>query len=186
MILYPTETIYGLGVNALDEAAVAKLFLLKGREEGKAVSWLARDIEDIARWGELTPVAAKIAEQFLPGPITLVLCARDEVPRTLRGPDGSVSFRVSRDPVAQQLIAEFMAEHDAPLTATSANVSGMEPQPTVSEILTQFGDRARLIDRVIDDGPREGAPSTVVRVLGDEVTVFREGAVSAGAILKVL
>ncbi len=185
MILYPTETIYGLGVNALRESEVAKLYELKGREEGKGVSWLVRDVADIERWGVLTTVAAAIAEQFLPGSLTLVLRARDEVPRPLRGPEDSVSFRISPDPVAQAVIAQYMNEHHAPLTCTSANVSGEPTLDTPEAILQQFGERAVMIDEVVDDGVRTGAPSTVIRVFDDQIEVLREGAIPARAILDL-
>lgn len=169
MILYPTETIYGLGVNALAASELEQLCALKGRDADKGVSWLVRDVADIERWGVVSERAAAIAKRWLPGSLTLVVPARDNVPLELQGPDGTVSFRISPDPVAQQLIAEFMAEHDAPLTCTSANVSGERPQSTAEAVLDQFRDHGRdadLIDRVIDDGPREGTPSTVVRVIG--------------------
>jgi len=186
MILYPTETIYGLGVNALDEAAVLAMEEFKGGQwggrEGKSVSWLVRDIKDILQYGELTPQAAKIAERFLPGQLTLVLWARDAVPRPLRGPHDSVSFRISPDPIAQQLIADFMEEHNAPLTATSANVTGQPTLSTPSEILSQFEKHGRdisTVNRIIDDGPRAGVASTVVRVFGDQVEILREGAIPA-------
>ena len=188
MILYPIETIYALGVNALDEASIVKLFELKGRTEGKSVSWLVRDIVDIERWGVVMgSVAAKIAEQFLPGPLTLVLQARDSVARPLRGTEDSVSFRISPDPVAQKAIADFMVEHDAPLTCTSANVSGMTPGTTPAEILEQFVTAGRdpsVISQIIDDGPRSGEPSTVVRIIDDVVDILREGAISEDAILS--
>lgn len=186
MILYPTETIYGLGVNALNEAAVFALEQFKGDRSGKFVSWLVRDVKDIAYYGELSPVAAKIAEQFLPGSLTLVLRPKDTVPN-YRRQTGEVSFRIAPDPVSQQLIAEFMAEHRAPLTATSANVSGQPTESTPQAILEQFKAHGRdlsLIERVIDDGPRSGLGSTVVRVFDDTVEILREGAVPAHAILE--
>ncbi len=186
MILYPTETIYALGVNALDEAAVARLFAAKGRDEGKSVSWLVRDVDDIAYYGELSLTAERIAVHFLPGSLTLVLPARETVSQQFRGPGGTVSFRISPDPVAQSLIKEFMTEHQAPLTCTSANRSGQPPLPTVPEILAQLGDGATLIDRVIDDGPRSGLPSTVVKVVGDSVEILREGAIPASEIIVIM
>lgn len=188
MILYPTETIYGLGVNALDAAAVARLFALKGRVDGKAVSWLVRDVSDIARFGELSPTAAKIAQRFLPGPLTLVLPAKESVSCHTCAPDGTLSFRISSDVVAQQLIADFMAEHNAPLTCTSANVSGAHTCATPAEIIAQFaaaGQAVELIERVVDDGPRSGPSSTVVRVIGDTIDILREGAVSSEEIKNV-
>ena len=185
MILYPTETIYALGVNALDEAVLRDLFSAKGRDDGKSVSWLVRDIADIALYGELSPLAKRIAERFLPGPLTLILPARDLVPSTLRGPDDTISFRISTDEMAQKLIHEFMAEYNAPLTCTSANRSGEPTFPTVSEILNQLGDKADLIDRIIDDGPRNGVASTVVKVVGDKVEIIREGAIKASEIMII-
>ncbi len=186
MILYPTETLYALGVNALDEAECQKLFELKERESGKASSWLVRTIEDIERYGVLTETAAKIAERFLPGQLTLILEAKDTVPEFRKGEENEVSFRISADPMAQKTIEDFMAEHEAPLTCTSANVSGSPTLSTPGEILQQFGPRAHLIDTIIDDGPRKGLASTVVRVIGNEFTVLREGEVSEWDIKKVL
>lgn len=186
MILYPTETLYALGVNALDETEWQKLFELKERESSKATSWLVRNIADIAQYAELSEVAAKIAEQFLPGQLTLVLKVTDSVPKAVVAADGTVGFRVSRDPKAQEVIADFMTEHNAPLTCTSANVSGAPTLPTPSEILQQFGPKANLIDEIIDDGPRKGLATTVVRVTGEQVDVLREGEVSEWDIRKVL
>lgn len=84
--------------------------------------------------------------------------------------------------IAQKLVADFMAEHNAPLTCTSANVSGELPLATVPDILAQFGERASMIDTVIDDGPRTGTPSTVVKIVGDTLEVLREGAITEAAL----
>lgn len=185
MILYPTETVYGLGVHALNETEYKKLFALKQRDERKSVSWLVRDVADIEKYGVLSERAAKIAERFLPGPLTLVLKAKDWVPGEVIRDDRTVAFRISPDPIAQKVIADFMKEYDAPLTCTSANVAGMPTYETVPEILAQFGDRSGEIDTVIDDGPRSGTPSTIVKVIGSDVTILREGAVPTSEILSV-
>jgi len=186
MILYPTETLYALGVNALSETECQKLFELKERESGKASSWLVRSIADIERYAGVSAVARTIAEHFLPGELTLILPAKDTVPLFRRGKENEVSFRISADPKAQELISDFMEKHDAPLTCTSANVSGSPTLSTPSEILQQFGPKANMIDEIIDDGPRKGLASTVVRVMGDEYTVLREGEISEWDIKKVL
>lgn len=179
MILYPTETIYGLGVNVLDDAALVALFALKGRDESQTVSWGVRDLADIDRFAVLSDTAVQLAERYLPGPLTLVLPAKDTVPASRRAPDGSVGFRISSDLVAQQVIADFMAEYDAPLTCTSANVSGETPSETTQGILDQFVAAGRDVSEltVVDDGPRVGAASTVVRVVGDEVSIIRQGSI---------
>lgn len=186
MILYPTETLYALGVNALDAIEVERLFALKGRDEQKAVSWLVRNSADIRQFAEVGELAAKIAERFLPGPLTLVLPIKEEVPRRLVGLDRTVGFRVSSDPMAAAIIEAFMSEYEAPLTCTSANVSGAPTLPTVGEILQQFGSKAHLIDEVHDDGPRKGLASTVVKVVGSTVTILREGSITEGEIQDVV
>ena len=186
MILYPTETIYGLGVNAFDDRELSRLFQLKGRNERQTVSWGVRDSADIEYYAEASDVAAEIIRAFLPGPLTLVLPAKSTVPASRQAPDRTVGFRVPGDPIALQTITDFMNEHNAPLTCTSANLSGLPPQTTVPEILEQFGERASEIRTIIDDGPRSGMPSTVVRVVGEEITIHREGAISEAAILAAV
>ncbi len=189
MILYPTETIYALGVNALSEAEMATLFQLKGREEGKVVSWLVRDVADIEQWGMLSDTARRIAARWLPGPLTLVVPARDNVPRRLTAADGTISFRISPDPVAQQVISDFMSMHNAPLTCTSANVSGMLTCGTPALILEQFRNFHRnhlpADIAVVDDGVRTGISSTVIRVIDDEVTILRVGPITEQEILSL-
>lgn len=186
MILYPTETLYALGVNALDPTELSKMYELKERGAQKPASWLVRSFDDIKRYGELTEVAVKIAQAFLPGSLTLVLKAKRELSNDVVAPDRTAAFRISRDPIAQKLITEFMDEFDAPLTCTSANVSGAPTLPTPSEILQQFGMKANMITRVIDDGPRKSLASTIVRCVGSGFTMLREGDISEYDILKVL
>lgn len=186
MILYPTETLYALGVNALDAIEVSRLFALKGREEGKAVSWLVRNLDDVQRFAPVGEVTKRLAAAFLPGELTLVLPVRDELPKELVGPDRTVGFRISSDPMAAAIIEAFMSEYDAPLTCTSANVSGAPTLPTVGEILQQFGREAGQIDEIHDDGPRKGLASTVVKVVDETVTVLREGSIAEADILAVV
>ncbi len=181
--LYPTETLYALGVNALDVDALQKLYALKGRESSKAASWLVRGMDDIATYAEVPQKAAKIAEQFLPGPVTLVLRAREEVDTEVIASDGTIGFRVSADSTAQKIIAAFMEEQHAPLTCTSANLSGAPTLPTPQEILQQFGPNADMITQIHDDGPRKSLASTIVRIIDDTVTVLREGEVATQEIL---
>ena len=188
ILLYPTETLYALGVNALDEAALARLYELKGRDSSKVASWLVRNMDDVARYAEVSEVAAKIAARWLPGSLTLVLpmykpkgsprAGSRELPFSVVAPDGTIGFRISADPMAEKIIASFMDRYDAPLTCTSANVSGSPTLQTPSEILQQFGAKAGMISEIHDGGPRKGLASTVVRVIGDEVTVLREGEIS--------
>lgn len=186
MILYPTETLYALGVNAFDEGELKQLFELKERPTEKAATWLVRNIADIERFAEITEDARKIAERYLPGALTLVLRVTDDIPDAVVAEDRTIGFRVSSDPKAQELIEEFMLHNAAPLTCTSANVSGAPTLQTPDEILQQFGPKAEMIETIVDDGPRKGLASTVVRVIDDKVEVLREGDVSEWDIRKTL
>ena len=179
MILYPTETLYALGVNAFDKSELQKLADFKGRGSNKHASVLVRSIEDIEHWALVSETARIIAESFLPGSLTLVLPLRPDSGAITTTSSNTLGFRISPDPVAQQTIAEYMSAHDAPLTCTSANVSGQPPQSTVPEILAQFGEKGKRIKKIIDDGPRSGTPSTVVEVIDEKVIIYREGAIAA-------
>ncbi len=187
MILYPTETIYGIGVNPFASAAMQAMFDLKGRDERKVASWLVRSIEDIEHFAIMSDRARVIAKNFLPGPLTLVLPAKDIVPTSLRSEEGTIGIRISSDPLAQALIERFWKEHKAPLTCTSANVSGCDTADTPAEIIEQFA-KARPdftgFTEVIDGGKRGGIASTVVKVIDNEVTVARLGAITTEAILS--
>jgi L-threonylcarbamoyladenylate synthase len=179
IILYPTETVYGLGVNAFDTDAWRELCILKERHERQTASWLVRDMTDVKRLAVVTDKAKALAERYLPGPLTLILVAKDIVPKYCRAADNTVSFRISSDPLAQQLITEYMKKSSGvPLTCTSANVHGMPTAPNVVDILEQFGERRQLITKVIDGGERSGLSSTVVRCVGDTVEVLRKGAIT--------
>jgi len=186
MILYPTETLYALGVNALDPAELVKLHELKGRDASKVSSWLASGISDIEHYAEVNDKARTIAEEFFPGALTLVLPTLESVPREVVALDGTIGFRISSDPIAMHLVGAHMEEQGMPLTCTSANVSGAPTFSTVDEILQQFGPKADMITQVLDDGPRKGLASTVVRVIGDEVKVLREGEISERDIMECL
>lgn len=174
VFLYPTETVYGLGVNPFDEVAWRIMCDIKGRPDRKPTSWLVESVSEIERYAEVSDTARILIETHLPGPLTIILKAKSKVPSYAQAKDGTVSFRVSSDPIAQELIASL----DYPLTCTSANLSGEETLSTPEEILKQLGQEAALITDVYDDGPRTGIASTVVRCVGEEIEVLRAGAVA--------
>lgn len=186
MILYPTETLYALGVNALDGQELNKLYTLKDRDPLKASSWLVRNVEDIRKYAEMPEKALKIAQKFLPGKLTLVLKALPLVPKSVIYDNGTIAFRISSDTFAQKTVNDFMEKYDAPLTCTSANVSGLATLGTVGEILQQFGAKGSFITQIIDGGARKGLASTIVRVIGDEVTVLREGDITEKEIFEMI
>ena len=186
MILYPTETLYALGVNALDANELAKMYELKDRDASKYSSWLVRTMEDVKRYAVVSEVAEKIARAYLPGKLTLILPALPHIQNNLISKDRTIGFRISSDPVAQKVIADFMEEFDTPLTCTSANVSGSSTLGTVGEILQQFGSRTKIITKIVDDGPRKGLASTIVKVIGEDITILREGDITEAEIWGVI
>jgi L-threonylcarbamoyladenylate synthase len=170
VVAYPTETFYGLGVNALDELALARLRVLKGRGADKAISILVSDVEMLSRVCKtISPLARKLIAKYWPGALTLVLPARDDLPQPLVEA-GCVAVRVSSHPTAQALVAAF----GSPVTTTSANNAGDPPASTPEAVEEIFQGRCRVIHAGATPG---GAASTIVRVRGTKLEVLRQGAI---------
>jgi L-threonylcarbamoyladenylate synthase len=168
VVAYPTETSYGLAVNALDELALARLRLLKGREE-KAISVLVHGDAMIARLcREVSPLARRLMQRYWPGPLTLALPARRGLPAPLVM-DGCIAIRESSHPTARALVAAF----EGPITATSANPAGVPAANTPEAVEELFEGRCRVLHGGATPG---GSPSTLARVRGDRVEILRRGA----------
>jgi L-threonylcarbamoyladenylate synthase len=170
IVAYPTETFYGLGVNALDELALARLRLLKGRGD-KALSVLvggdSLDSMMSALCKSVPPAAKRLMDRYWPGPLTLVLPARRGLPAPLVA-NGFVAVRESPHPTARALVAAF----GGPITATSANMSGGAPATTPEAVEEVFEGRCRVLHGGTTAG---GAPSTIVRVRGNRLEILRKG-----------
>jgi L-threonylcarbamoyladenylate synthase len=183
ILLFPTDTLYGLGVDALNPEALKKLRALKGREEGKPISIIVSDLAMAEEYAEVTPLARKLAEAFLPGKLTLVLTAKENLSKELTAGTGTIGIRIPNHILCLNLAREL----GRPYTATSANVSDMPAQSSVPAILDQFGAKSSLISRIIDAGELlESLPSTVVDARGTEPFIVREGAISKKDILASL
>ncbi|WP_176451348.1 L-threonylcarbamoyladenylate synthase [Halorubrum sp. Ea8] len=171
LVVYPTETVYGLGGDALDPDAVERVFDLKRRDRSNPLSLGVASVDDALRYARPTEFAVAFARAFLPGPVTVVVERGDAVPDALTAGSDRVGVRVPDQPVARALLRET-----GPLTATSANVSGTgsvtRPDDLDDRILEGVG-------AVIDDGEAPGTESTVVDPAAG--TIHRRGAM-AGAI----
>jgi L-threonylcarbamoyladenylate synthase len=165
LVVYPTETVYGLGADALDEEAVENVFAAKTRDRDDPVSMAVPDVDAAAEYVELTDRERRFMEAFLPGPVTVVVERGPEVPDVLTGGRDRVGVRVPDHDVAQGLL-----ERVAPITATSANMSGRESACTVEELDTEMTFIAKA---VLEGGETPGGASTVVDVAADDV--IREG-----------
>jgi L-threonylcarbamoyladenylate synthase len=179
LVAYPTETFYGLGALARDAAAVERLSAAKGRPDGKPLPLLAGSRAQVDEVATLDGPAARLADAFWPGPLTLVLPARSGLPAEIAGA-GTVAVRVSGSEIARALA---LAAGGA-LVSTSANPADGPPPARPEDIDAAL--RARL-DAVLDAGPVPGgAPSTIVAVDARGARLVREGAVPFGEVLAAL
>ena len=173
----PTETVYGLCANGLDPGAVEKLYAVKGRPENKPLSLMVSGTVDMERYSSDIPAAARaLAEQFWPGPLTIVLKAADIVPEIVRAGKPTVGLRCPDHPLTLSVLK--MA--GIPLAGPSANPSGMPSPKSAEEVLAYFDGK---IDAVVDGGPCGiGKESTIIDMSALPYQILRKGAVSADVI----
>lgn len=174
LVAFPTETVYGLGACALDESAVRRVFAVKGRPADNPLIVhvaSAADLDAVAR--DVPRTARQLAAEYWPGPLTLVLEARPDVPLVTRGGRSTVAVRVPAHDLALQLLTAA----GVPVAAPSANRSGRPSPTTAQHVRDDLGDS---VDAVLDGGPCDvGLESTVVDVRGDVPVVLRQGTVTA-------
>lgn len=161
LIVYPTETVYGLGADALDADAVEGVFAAKDRDRSKPVSMAVPDIETAAEYTTLTDRERAFMTEFLPGPVTVVVEAKPAVPDGLTAGRDRVGIRIPDHDVALELLT-----HTGPITATSANVSGTGSVRDPENLGARIRERAAV---VIDTGTAPGGGSTVVDVSAGEI-----------------
>jgi L-threonylcarbamoyladenylate synthase len=176
LICYPTDTVYGLGCDPFNEFAVGKAIAAKGKRT-KAMPVLVGGIGDAERLVSFSQTAKKLAGVYWPGPLTIVLPAREHVPSIL-APQGTLGVRSPKHPICQQLLG-LCSEC---LVGTSANLTGKPPAISVTEIVTQLGNR---VDIILDGGRSPmGVASTVVDLTRERLRIVREGPISNAEILR--
>lgn len=175
VVMMPTDTVYGLAANALDEKAVRRVFAVKGRPPSKAVPLLVKNIAMARRLAYISDAVAERLKALWPGAVTVVLHKKDLVPAVAAGGGETIGLRISAYPVAEALVAAA----DVPLTGTSANVSDMPGGGDVAPILEQFKAAGAMPDLVLDAGTLPPAqPSTVVDLTRGEPHLLRMGPVT--------
>ncbi len=181
IVIYPTETVYGIGVRYDDEQALARLFDLKGRADRKPVLLLLQRSEDLQRISRnVPPEALLLAERFWPGPLTLVVPAAPDLSRALTGGGATVGCRISSHPVAAALALAC----GLPITSTSANLSGGPNPSSIADIPSDVISRA---DIVIDAGSTAcSLPSTVYDVSRSPFRLVRPGCIAESDIICAL
>ena len=153
-VVYPTETVYGLGADATDPAAIERVFAIKGRDRSKPLSLGVDSIDAARAFADLSERAEAFAREFLPGPVTVLASRTDRVPDALTGGEPRVGIRVPDHGTARAL-----ARRAGPITATSANLSGAGSATRIDEIDPAVREAAGA---VIDGGGLDGVASTVV------------------------
>jgi len=181
VIAYPTETFYGLGVKYDDISALKKLYGIKHRSWDKALPLIIGEkgeLDLIA--SSITAAAEKLAKRFWPGPLTLLLPAKPDISEFITAKTGKIAVRIPGESFALEL-ARFLG---FPITATSANISGMPPAENADDLIRYFGDS---LDLIIDCGKTPGGkPSTIVDASGEKIRFLRAGAVSIEDVFTVL
>lgn len=172
VIVYPTDTFYGLGADPRNPVAVKKLFEIKGRQTNQPILLLIGKIEEVRNWAEeITPCADDLMKRFWPGPLTLVFKAHAGVAPELTAGTDAIGLRVP----GTELTRELLGYLSSALTGTSANRSGGPEPRTAEEAAVSVG---AMVDLIIDGGKAPGEkPSTVVDVRTTRPLVLREGAV---------
>ena len=184
LVVYPTDTAYGLGVNALDNRAVKELYAVKRREVAKPTHVVVRDLKMIEESVYLNEVGKRIIKKFLPGPLTLVFKKREDIPGVLVGSLSTLGIRIPDCEITKALSKMV----DFPYTTPSANPAGGYAPYSLEEVLSQFGkEDFEKIDLFLDAGPLlKTPPSTIIDLSDGVIKVLRQGPVSAEEVKKVL
>ena len=181
IVIFPTETVYGIGTNGLDENAIRKLYEVKQRPLNKPISLLVNNIEMVEKIAKnITELEYKLMERFFPGPLTIILEKRDIVPDILTSNTNTIGIRMPSGEIAKKLI-EFAG---VPIATSSSNISGKPSGTNITDIKKDFEGK---VDCFIDNGESElGIPSTVIRIIDNIPHILRQGAISEEEIRKVI
>ena len=179
VVVFGTETAYGIGCDARVDHAVEKLMQIKGRDLWKTPPLIAADLAMVEEHAELSEMLRELAKRFWPGPLTMVVPVRSGShlsPHVIR--DGTVAIRVSSNLIARQLSKALIA----PVVATSANVAGEENCYRIEDVRAQLGTQLPQPDFFLDGGVLEAClPSTIIKEQDGEIIVIRQGEIVCNA-----
>lgn len=178
-VVLPTETVYGLFAQALDEQAVNRVYALKNRPRDKAMNLNVASLDDILAYSQNQPAYLRqLYQAFLPGPLTIILEANDRVPAWINSGLKTVGFRLPAHPVTQALIAQH-----GPLIGPSANRSGQASGVSFEDIMAEFDGQ---VTGYADDAALTGQDSTILDLSGDRATILRQGAITKAQLLEAV
>ncbi|HFI0255128.1 TPA: L-threonylcarbamoyladenylate synthase [Streptococcus suis] len=176
-VVLPTETVYGLFAQALNEDAVNRVYQLKQRPRDKAMNLNVSNLNDIYFFSQNPPFfLEKLYNRFMPGPLTIILKANKNVPFWVNSGLDTVGFRLPNHEKTLRLITET-----GPLIGPSANVSGQESGTEFTKLLSQFSEK---LEGVADDSALTGIDSTILDLSGPKARILRQGAISRETIMK--
>jgi L-threonylcarbamoyladenylate synthase len=180
LVCYPTDTVYGIGAAAGDDAAVRRLFAVKGRSPDKPLPLLLADVSDAARVAEVTPLAKALAGRFWPGALTIVMRKAVSYRSLALAGGDTVALRVPDYGLVRRIVRAL----GEPITGTSANRTGTRAPISAAEVAFQMGE---MVELIIDGGQsRARLESTVIDITHDEPEIARGGAVSRGEVENAL
>jgi tRNA threonylcarbamoyl adenosine modification protein (Sua5/YciO/YrdC/YwlC family) len=168
LIIYPTDSVYGLGCDLMNKKAVEKIYQIKGNDKRKLLSFICPDLKGIAEYAYISNPAYKIMRHLLPGPFTFILTATKQVPRILLETRKTVGIRVPDNVACQGLLSAF----GRPIISTSACLPNQEYISDPDELAETF---ARTVDLFLDSGPGDIELSTIVDLTQDEPVLVRQG-----------
>ncbi len=175
IIIYPTDTCYGIGVDATNKEAIKKMINLKGRNFKKPISIIVKNFKMAQEICEFNLQAKKIFKKYLPGPLTLILKKKKNIyqlPNILTAGKQKIGIRMPKNKIALELIRKF----NKPITTTSANISNQPECYSKQEILKQFKKNIKKIDLILDIGKLPKIkPSTIIEIINDKVKILRQG-----------
>lgn len=176
LVAFPSDTVYGLAVNAVSKKAVDKLLAFKDRPKGKAISIAVASLEKLNTYATINDNQRQLIETLLPGPFTLVLSSLRKVDTRLEAEDGTIGIRIPNN----KLIHDVTTKFSSPFTATSANISGKGPHYSVKAFLHTLSQKKRdQLSLIIDAGTLpHNKPSTVLHMAKDTLTTVRPGALT--------
>lgn len=181
IVVFPTETVYGIGTNGLDEQAVKRLYEVKQRPLNKPISLLVSNMEMVNQIAkDITETEYKIMENFFPGPLTIILKKKDVVPDIVTAGQDTVGVRMPGGEIARKLV-EITG---VPIAAPSANITGEPSGTDLQEIKKHFEEN---VDFYIDGGISElGVSSTIVQVVDGKPQILRQGSITLEQINEIL
>ena len=180
IVVFPTETVYGIGANALNENAIKKLYDIKKRPLNKPISLLVNSIDMIEQVAkDITKLDYALIKAFFPGPLTIILKKKDIVPNIVTANQDTVGIRMPANEIALKLIGYV----GSPIATPSANISGKPSGTNLKDIMEDFDGK---VDCFIDDGPSKiGLASTIVQVVDGVPHILRQGSISEKQIKEV-